>query len=471
MFERFLFKKIEVWLVGLIVLLFTILIGTWGFTVLKYHVFPYTILLRLDQFIEGHEQDKRSLLKRLKSEFAFDPLEFEALRKTELISDDSLRGVKSAKSGNFLNGIIAENMKFFSKTEELKYFVVFGSFVFPKQEINIGSVLIDSRGTLHRAWAIRPETYEFLGPGIGMTVTADGDILTNANGVLTSYNWCGKKNWEAPWSAPANGIRRNPDAVDGYGWHHDIVATDDKIYTFVGSSLMTVDSKNGEVLSNISAADLMTWARNSGLFIFDGRKKKPFNDKDYNQSNLVNLFHKDPFHFNKADVLTVDNARHYEIFEPGDILLSLRELNLVVVARPSTKSIIWYRYGLTYAQHDATFNSGHIDVFDNNSSSIPPKPKIVRLDLERNDAETLFNLADWGLVMRAKGNFELDGNQLLVTDDEAGRMIYGNLDGEVQFVFENTYHPTGSEPTNLQLRSATEISPKLVQSFEAQCAN
>ena len=144
MFERFLFKKIEVWLVGLIVLLFTILIGTWGFTVLKYQVFPYTILLRLDQFIEGHEQDKRSLLKRLKSEFAFDPLEFEALRKTELVSDDSLRSVEP---GNFLNGIIAENMKFFSITEELRYFVVFGSFVFPQQEINIGSVLIDSRET------------------------------------------------------------------------------------------------------------------------------------------------------------------------------------------------------------------------------------------------------------------------------------------------------------------------------------
>jgi hypothetical protein len=470
MLEELLFRKIELWIVGLLVLLFTIFLGVWGFAIVKYNAFPYATLVRLNQFVEGHEQDKRSIFSRLKSELSFNPLEFEAPRKTKLISDEKFLAVESVKHKSSGKGIIAGGMKFFSNTKELKYFVVFGSFVFPEQEINIGSILIDTNGKLHRAWAIRPDTYEYLGLQIGLDVTATGDILTNTNAVLTSYNWCGEKNWEAPWSPAPDGLRRNPDKVDGYGWHHDIVAIDENIYTFVGSSLMTVDSNSGEILSKITAADLMTWARRSGLSIFDARRKRPFTDEDFNQSNLVNLFHKDPFHFNKADILTADDAGQYDIFEPGDILISLRELNLVVVARPSTKSIIWYRYGLTYAQHDATFNSGHIDVFDNNSSSNPPEPKIVRLSIERNEAETLFNLADWGMVMRAKGNFELEGNQLLVTDDDAGRMIYGTLDGDINFVFENAYRTADSESTNLQLRNATEISPELVRQFEAQCA-
>ena len=470
MLEELLFKKIELWLVGLTVLLFTVFLAGWSFAVTKYHVFPYSTLVRLNQFVEGHQQDKRSIFKRLQSELAFDPLEFSASRKTVLIPHENLLAVESVENKSSGLGIIATDMKFFSNTEKTRYFIVFGSFVFPEQEINIGAILIDSNGTLHRSWAIRPDTYEYLGPQIGLEVTSAGDVLTNTNGVLISYDWCGEKNWEAPWSPPANGIRRNPDAVDGYGWHHDIVAIDEKIYTFVGSSLMTVDSRNGQILSDVHAVDLMTWARNSGLYIFDARSKKPFSDDDYNRTNLVDLFHKDPFHFNKADVLTIEDADQYDIFEAGDILLSLRELNLLVVARPATESIIWYRYGLTRAQHDATFNSGYIDVFDNNNSSIPPKPKIVRLSIERNEVKTLFDLSTWGMVMRAKGNFELDGNQLLVTDDDAGRMIFGTLDGEVNFVFENSYRPSGSEPTNLQLRNATEIAPEQVQRFESQCA-
>jgi hypothetical protein len=471
MLEQLLFKKIELWAVGLIVILVTLLLGTWGFSVMKYHVFPYTTLLKLSQFVGGHQQDKRSLFKRLKAEFSFDPLEFEAFRQTELIPRSKLRDIASIGNETSGKGVDAEHMQFFSNTEDLRYFVVFGSFIFPRQEMNIGAVLIDTEGTLHRAWTTRPDKYQYLGPHIGLAVAANGDILTNTNGILSSYGWCGEKNWEAPWSPAADGIVRKSDAADGYDWHHDIAVVEGKVYSFVGASLMTVDGKTGEVLSEINAADLISWAWDSGLYIFDARRKKLFTSERLNKSNLVNLFYADPFHFNKADVLTADKAGQYDEFEAGDILLSLRELNMVVVVRPSTKKIVWHRYGLTQAQHDATFNDGNIDVFDNNSSSEPANPRIVRLNLEKNEAETLFNLSDWGLVMRAKGNFELRGKQLLVTDDEAGRMIYGNLNGDIDFVFENTFRPDGLEPRNLALRSATEISPELVRQFESGCGS
>lgn len=468
--EKFFFKKIELWLVVLFVFAYTLVLGAWVYAVKEFHFFPYDVLVRINQFTEGHEQDKKSAFGRLRSEFGFDPLRFEASKKNNLIADTALNKVTVKNGHNLEYSVDYQNMEVFSRVEETRYFVIFGSFVFRNEKLNTGAILIDSDGALLRSWAIRPESYEFPGMHIGLAVTPDGDILTNTNGVLSSYSWCGGKNWDAPWSPAADGRRRSHDDVDGYDWHHDIVAVEDKAYTFIGASLVKVDTKSGQILSDIHAVDLMAWAGNSDLHIFDVRRSKLFSDEEVSRSNLVNLFLKDPFHFNKADILTTENAAHYESFEPGDILLSFRSLNLVVVARPSTKSIIWYRYGLTNAQHDATFNAGFIDVFDNNSSSAPLEPRIVRLDIEKNDKEVLFNLADWGISMQAKGNFELDGNQLLVTDDESGRVIYGKLDGEIDFVFENGFSLGASDETNLQLRNATEISPELVQQFDAQCA-
>ena len=92
-------------------------------------------------------------------------------------------------------------------------------------------------------------------------------------------------------------------------------------------------------------------------------------------------------------MLSVELAHLYPEFEAGDMLISLRELNLVVVVRPSTRRIIWWRYGLTSAQHDATFVAGHVEVFDNNRVSDPPRPRIARLDLDAHRAETVFDLS------------------------------------------------------------------------------
>lgn len=360
-------------------------------------------------------------------------------------------------------------MRFYSSAEPLRYFVIYGSFVFPGRPESWGAIAVDNEGIVHRGWAIRPERSEYLGGHIGLAITDEGLLATNAHGVLTGFDWCGEKRWEAPWSPPADGLRRDHDEADGYDWHHDVVSRGGRIYTFRGPAVTVVDAASGQIVSQVHAIDLMRWASRDGLGIFDTRRRRPVLVSALSEQTLVDSFHSDPFHFNKVDVLTSDIARDYPEFLAGDLLISMRELNLVVVARPSEQRIVWWRYGLSTAQHDAQFVDGAIELFDNNPTSDPPRPRILRLDLHEQRAEEVFDLSRWKLEMRVLGNFEHQGERLTTLDSFAGRFVSGRLDGQVDFLFENGWHDENGQSVNLQVLNGTEITSQVFQRFESSC--
>ena len=465
--ERVLFAKIELWFVAIAILLALGLGAAWCSAMLRWEVFPYRILAEVTDFVRGDPADPRSFWTRLKAEFVYDPATFAASSSAEVVPASQLSPVRKAPGAGGTLPVI-DGMRFFRLDNTTRYFVIFGSFAFPEQKAHWGAIAIDSNGVLHRGWAIRPERREYLGGHIGLAVTEEGLVATNTGGVLTAYEWCGEKRWEAEWEPDPSG-RRHHDAADGYDWHHDIVAFDGSLYTFRGPAVMTVDATTGLITSEIHATDLMRWGWRDGLSLFEARSKEPYTTDSLSRETVVDKFHFDPFHFNKVDVLHPADADSYADFEAGDLLLSLRELNLVTVVRPSEERIVWWRYGLFSGQHDATFVDGQIEVFDNNPVSEPPRPRLLRLDLHAQRAELIFDLSRWNMVMRAKGNFERRGNHLLTVDDAAGRAIAGRLDGTIDFVFENGWRNNDGEIIGLQLLNATEIAPDAFSDFEASC--
>src|SRR5690606_39813819 len=79
----------------------------------------------------------------------------------------------------------------------------------------------------------------------------------------------------------------------------------------------------------------------------------------------VTLLH-DPFHPNDAEPLRADMADAFPMFEAGDVLLSMRELNLITVVDIETGKMKWWRYGPWFKQHDPDFQpDGRITVLDN----------------------------------------------------------------------------------------------------------
>ena len=351
-----------------------------------------------------------------------------------------------------------DQARYYSDTSRKDYFLIYGSFAF--EDTHWGAILISPAGRIVRGWSIKPQEYTWLDGDIGLSLSKTGDLVTNTYGVLTSYSWCGEKKWEADLiKLSALDSRAPPSRFHRY-YHHDITYNAGKFYTFYGLEIVSIDENTGDVIDRTHLLELIRWAKDQDLAILD-----VFTSVDAYPSNSTQA---ELLYFNKVDVLSRNLADSFDDFEAGDILISVRNLNLVFVFRPEASEILWYRYGLTSSQHDATFQRGYIAVFDNNPfANSEPSPRIVKLGVKDRSRSVLFDLRAWGLKMRIHGNFELndDSNLLVVADEDNGRAVVGDLSGKPAFIFENRIEPG----KNLILRNITRVSPRKVAEWSAQC--
>ncbi len=83
----------------------------------------------------------------------------------------------------------------------------------------------------------------------------------------------------------------------------------------------------------------------------------------------------DPFskgdfiHANSVQVLSQDLASKFPLFKPGQVLISLRNLDILAVVDVDAGSVVWAARGIWRLQHDPRFlKNGHLLLFDNNGS-------------------------------------------------------------------------------------------------------
>ncbi len=77
----------------------------------------------------------------------------------------------------------------------------------------------------------------------------------------------------------------------------------------------------------------------------------------------------DYFHANSVQPLSKEIAGAFDFAEPGQILVSLRELYAVVLLDPKTGKAVWGMRGPWLGQHDAELmENGHMLIFDNNGN-------------------------------------------------------------------------------------------------------
>jgi hypothetical protein len=79
----------------------------------------------------------------------------------------------------------------------------------------------------------------------------------------------------------------------------------------------------------------------------------------------------DPLHTNDIEVLTEQMAPAFPMFTAGDVILSFRALNMLMVIDSTLKKVKWLQQGPYIRQHDPDFMpNGHILVFDNRDGGI-----------------------------------------------------------------------------------------------------
>ena len=158
-------------------------------------------------------------------------------------------------------------------------------------------------------------------------------------------------------------------------------------------------------------------------------------------------------HSNKAAELTSDIAGAFPLFAAGDIALSMRELNLVMVIDPVTRRVKWHQTGPWLRQHDPEFRpDGLISIFNNNvyrtayvagqtNLDAAFDTNIMTVDPVSGATQVVFGQQPGEEMLSViRGQHELlpDGG-MLITEFDAGRVLQVSPDRQIVWEYVNHY--------------------------------
>lgn len=151
----------------------------------------------------------------------------------------------------------------------------------------------------------------------------------------------------------------------------------------------------------------------------------------------------DPVHLNDIQPVLVD-GRHWK---KGDLFLSLRHQSMILLYRPSTNKVVWYKQGPWLHQHDVDVISDHeISIFNNKVVLVGAADWVVKGvneefvydfddDSVRSPWKKGFSVLDIRTVTEGRG--EISGDEIFVEESNYGRLVRFGLDGKVAWSYVN----------------------------------
>ena len=195
-------------------------------------------------------------------------------------------------------------------------------------------------------------------------------------------------------------------------------------YNFVDDAINILD-KNGKILFSKSVTEIL---------IEHGYLNRIFSQQSHKS---------DPIHLNDIQPVLKDT----KYFKKGDLFLSLRNLSMIILYRPSTNKIIKIIEGEFYNQHDVDIlDESRVSIYNNNAfhnyknERLVKNNEIIIYDFETNSFSKKFektfieNKIDSNL--NGLVDFLQDGSAI-VEDRMNGRIFYLSSEGEVIWIFNN----------------------------------
>jgi hypothetical protein len=195
-------------------------------------------------------------------------------------------------------------------------------------------------------------------------------------------------------------------------------------------------SRDGEILREISAL---------GLFFKNGLEYLLLSNGSF-EVTAVNGQHREVVHLNDIEPLSSEMAPLFPQFSPGDLLLSFRHFNLIMVVDPETETVKFHQTGPWIRQHDPDFTStGRVSLFNNNVDNDEGRvfggSNLLEVDPESREIATLFPTVEgesWYTQVRGKHQILENGNTLIV-ESRAGRIFETTRGGRIVWEFINRY--------------------------------
>lgn len=264
----------------------------------------------------------------------------------------------------------------------------------------------------------------------GVHLIANGDVIFNIGYVGTvRLDACGR----VVWRLPRGGHHSVERAEDGTFW---VSAVSDEVRTrtsrypegFPGLNnpvyhdLILQVSGDGSILRKYNILEILyangleRYIAKGGLFVSE-----------------------DVTHLNDVESLPRSMADNYPLFEAGDLLVSLRNLDLVFVFDPDTEEVKWHASDPFIRQHDPDFiGDGWIGVFDNNwdrtaRGTMLGGSRIVALQPHTDSTTVLYRgLEEEPFHSSIMGKWQKLGNEnLLLTEARASRIVEVTPGGEM----------------------------------------
>jgi hypothetical protein len=223
----------------------------------------------------------------------------------------------------------------------------------------------------------------------------NGDLLVVVEGPATLRN-------------PSNGyglVKLDKDAHVLWKYdancHHDVTVSEDgTIYAIVNEVAQSVPAEL-EYIPTPCVVDVVDVISPDGkrikrLPLLDAIKESPYapllgllegppkpdgaaSSGDHVSNFRNDLTRRDVLHTNAIKVLSRAQASKFPLFRAGQLLLSVRHLNALVVLDPDSGKIVWATRGPWQGQHDPWFlDNGHLLLFDNLGS--PRGSRVLEFD-------------------------------------------------------------------------------------------
>lgn len=432
----FLFKKVELWLVALVVLLLVPLSVFWGVKMVESRVYPWPVVEELRAFVAGDPDEDISLGQKLLSLVGLHD-RFEVPQQDNPPAVDVLENITYDLSYSGPGYT-------FQNSRDSGHYLIYGVMALAEDEnYQPTAILIGADGVVRRSWV-----FPFLETSQDirrMGVSDNGVLVSTSANRLRAQSWCGEKLWESPED----------------GFHHEIDYAQGRFTVWLRDQVVSVDEWTGEhemlvdmrriVLAN---PDIPLLRATMGFFkyhapepgmIFDMRQERPPNTR----TRLL-LYNGDNFHQNKATI----NHGTSSWFADDAILISMREIDMVAVVEPASGKVLWHA---TYnRQHDPDWMEDGFMLYNNRSHF-----EFTRIERQWFDGrhEVLVGEDTLPWSRRITGNSELypDGSILFQGND--GFIHHIDANKELFMTFES----------NALMRNAFWFSDQQVAEFEATC--
>ena len=164
-------------------------------------------------------------------------------------------------------------------------------------------------------------------------------------------------------------------------YHHDLTRLPNGNTLIVCSRQVTYLNISDKVLTD----DCLLEVDTNGNTVFTWQTADHFDEFGFTDSDKVLISNGagDWAHMNSAEIVPANANSGDSRFKPGNIIVSYRYLNMVIIVDPSTGSIVWKADNITIGQHDAIMiknglpGAGNIMIFDNGQNNVANHPGVV----------------------------------------------------------------------------------------------